>query len=184
MSPERVLAAMETGEMVYMAARWPVAGRRAIAEFVTGKKLGTAPPVTTSSPSATCPPGSDDFARALVGPRWNGWGPTTSNTRFQDAATAGFTASEVLRLKLKWAFGYPGDILVTANGAPTVGGGRVFVASPGGSVYSLSAATGSVSKGELSQAPAGQRLSKMPPAGKMPSATCFRRRAARWRDDA
>jgi mono/diheme cytochrome c family protein len=28
MSPERVLDAMETGEMVYMAARWPVAVHR------------------------------------------------------------------------------------------------------------------------------------------------------------
>jgi hypothetical protein len=28
MSPERVLTAMETGEMIYMAARWPAARRR------------------------------------------------------------------------------------------------------------------------------------------------------------
>lgn len=144
MSPERVLEAMENGEMVYMAARWPVAGRRAIAEFVTGKKLGAAPNPNTLSPSAMCPEGVDDFANPLTGPRWNGWGPNILNTRFQDSASAGLTAKQIPRLKLKWAFGYPGDILVTSNGAPTLAGGRVFVASPGGIVYSLSAATGCV----------------------------------------
>lgn len=144
MSPERVLDAMETGPMLYMAARWPAAGRRAIAEFVTEKKLGTAALATALSPAAMCAPGADDFTNPLAGPRWNGWGPDTSNTRFQDAAMAGLTASQIPRLKLKWAFGYPGDTLATSNGAPTVVGGRVFVASPGGAVYSLSAATGCV----------------------------------------
>ena len=43
MSPERVLAAMETGEMISMGMRWPFEGRRAIAEYVTGKAFGTAP---------------------------------------------------------------------------------------------------------------------------------------------
>src|SRR5258708_24954851 len=41
MSPERVLAAMETGEMVTMGMRWPAEGRRSIAEFLTGKAFGT-----------------------------------------------------------------------------------------------------------------------------------------------
>jgi polyvinyl alcohol dehydrogenase (cytochrome) len=144
MSPERVLDAMETGEMVYMAARWPVAGRRAIAEFVTEKKLGAAPPVTALSPTGFCPPGQDDFINPISGPRWNGWGPNTANTRFQNATMAGLTADQIPRLKLKWAFGYPGDIMATANGAPTIVGGRVFVAGPNGTVFSLSAATGCV----------------------------------------
>src|SRR5580704_4086173 len=52
MSPEHVLAAMETGPMLYMAARWPAAGRRAIAEFVTEKKLGTVALATALSPAA------------------------------------------------------------------------------------------------------------------------------------
>src|SRR5579862_3730696 len=83
MSPEHVLDAMESGPMTYMAARWPQAGRRAIAEFITGKTLGAGPAATTLSPSAMCPPGSGDFANPLSGPRWNGWGVNTSNTRFQ-----------------------------------------------------------------------------------------------------
>jgi PQQ-like domain len=121
-----------------------VAGRRAIAEFVTGKKLGTDPPVTALPLAARCQPGPDDFTNPLSAPRWNGWGPNTTNSGFQDSAMAGLTADQIPRLKLKWAFGYPGDIMATANGAPTVVGGRVFVAGPNGSVFSLSAATGCV----------------------------------------
>src|ERR1700689_3635808 len=87
-----------------------------------------------------CAPGCKHFA--LILSAWNGWGTNTSNTRFQDAATAGLTGDQVPRLKLKWAFGFPGEL--NANAHPTYAGGRVFVGSPGGKVYSLSAATGCV----------------------------------------
>lgn len=55
MSPERVLAAMESGAMVPMAGRLSAAERRALAEFLTGKNLGqTIPPpqgICTAAPS-------------------------------------------------------------------------------------------------------------------------------------
>jgi polyvinyl alcohol dehydrogenase (cytochrome) len=44
MSPERVLAAMESGAMVPMAGRLSAAERRALAEFLTGKTLGQKTP--------------------------------------------------------------------------------------------------------------------------------------------
>jgi len=139
MSPDRVLAAMESGEMVYMASRWPAAGRRAIAEFITGKPLNAA----ASAPSeATCATSSAAFRES--GPAWNGWGANTSNTRFQESAAAGLTAADVPRLKLKWAFGFPGDILTTANGAPTIAGGLIFVGAPNARVYALDAASGCI----------------------------------------
>ncbi|HXP83196.1 MAG TPA: PQQ-binding-like beta-propeller repeat protein [Bryobacteraceae bacterium] len=142
MTPERVLAALETGPMISMANRYSAADRRAIAEYVTGKKfsqaLDTAPPA-----KAMCAPGTGgDFAGAISGPQWNGWGVNTLNTRFQDSAAAGLTADQLSRLKVKWAFGFPGDI--TAYAQPAVVGGRVFVGSQGGKIYSLSAATGCV----------------------------------------
>src|SRR5215472_8849248 len=72
-----------------------------------------------------------------------GWlGANLTNTRFQETALAGLTAVEVPRLKLKWAFGFPGDVAATAQ--PTIAGGRVFVGSQGGRVYSLSMATGCI----------------------------------------
>jgi polyvinyl alcohol dehydrogenase (cytochrome) len=141
MSPERVLAAMETGEMVTMGMRWPADGRRSIAEFLTGKSFGTS--LTTEPPqSAMCAKPVAGFKDPLNGPAWNGWGVNTANTRFQTAAMAGITAAQVPRLKLKWAFGFPGEL--TANGHPTYVGGRVFVGSPGGKVYSLNAARGCI----------------------------------------
>lgn len=143
MTPERVLAALETGPMISMANRYSAADRRAIAEFVTGKKFSetfsTAPPA-----KAMCSPNgaAGEFAASLSAPQWNGWGVNTLNTRFQDSAAAGLSADQVARLKVKWAFGFPGDI--TAYAQPAVVGGRVFVGSQGGKIYALSAATGCV----------------------------------------
>ena len=141
MSPERVLAALESGVMISMTAARTAVERRAIAEFVTGKSFGR-PLMTTPSPQSMCAAKARDFANPLADPAWNGWGVNTSNTRFQDGAGAGLTAAQVPRLKLKWAFGFPGD--VAADAQPTVVGGRVFVGSQSGNVYALDAATGCI----------------------------------------
>ena len=141
MSPERVLAALESGAMISMTAQRTTAERRAVAEFVTAKSFGQAFD-TTPSPQAMCPTTAGQVSNPLAGPMWNGWGVNTSNTRLQDAATAGFTAAQVPRLKLKWAFGFPGD--VSADAQSTIVGGRVFVGSQGGNVYALSATTGCI----------------------------------------
>jgi polyvinyl alcohol dehydrogenase (cytochrome) len=141
MTPERVLTALESGVMLSMASNRTSVERRAIAEFVTGKSFA-APLSTTPPPEAMCRAADKSFADPLAGPRWNGWGVNTNNTRYQDAATAGFTAAEVPRLQLKWAFGFPGEL--SSDSQPTVVGGRVFVGTQSGTVYALSAATGCV----------------------------------------
>ncbi len=140
MTPDRVLAALETGAMITMTSRRTAAERRAIAEFVTGKslsqKLETAP-----KPQAMCREGAGQFT--LNGPLWNGWGQNTFNARFQDAAAARLTAAQVPRLKLKWAFGFPGELI--SNAQASLAGGRVFVGSGSGvMVYSLDAASGCI----------------------------------------
>jgi polyvinyl alcohol dehydrogenase (cytochrome) len=142
MTADQVLAAMETGPMISMASRRTAAERRILAEFLTGKALGSKLE-TTPPREAMCPVSSANAAANLsAGPAWIGWGANLANTRFEDAASAGLTAAEVPRLKVKWAFGFPGD--QSANAQPTIAGGRVFVGSAGGKVYSLSAATGCV----------------------------------------
>lgn len=141
MSPEHVLKTLESGAMVAIASRLSARERRAVAEFVTGKSFGHAPQ-TTPPPQAMCAEGSTGFAEPLRGAQWNGWGANVANSRFQDASMAGLTAAQLPRLKLKWAFGFPGD--VSASAQPMIAGGRVFVGSQGGKVYSLSAATGCV----------------------------------------
>jgi polyvinyl alcohol dehydrogenase (cytochrome) len=145
MTAERVLTAMESGPMISMASRDNGAERRAIAQFVTGKPLSardlsTLPPQGAMCVTAQNTPGG--FANPLTGKNWNGWGDNTSNTRFQDSGNAGITAAQAPRLKVKWAFGFPGDL--DANAQPTIVGGRVFVGSQSGTVYSLSADSGCV----------------------------------------
>ena len=138
MAPERILAALESGVMISMMAARTSAERRAVSEYLAGKPFGRAL-VTTPAPQTMCTAKAGEFANPLSGSSWNGWGTNTSNTRFQDRG-AGITAAQVPRLKLKWAFGFPGD--VAADAQPSIVGGRVFVGSQSGNVYALDAATG------------------------------------------
>jgi polyvinyl alcohol dehydrogenase (cytochrome) len=141
MAPERILAALESGAMISMMAARTSAERRAVSEFLAGKPFGR--PLLTAPPQqAMCVAKAGEFANPLSGSLWNGWGSNTANTRFQDAGGAGLTAAQVPRLKLKWAFGFPGD--VAADAQPTVVGGRVFVGSQSGNVYALDAGTGCI----------------------------------------
>jgi polyvinyl alcohol dehydrogenase (cytochrome) len=77
---------------------------------------------------------------AGTGPAWNGWGGTLNNARFVSSADAELTAGNVPGLKLKWAFAFPGDL--SAYSQPVVFGGRLFVGSAGGTIYSLDTKTG------------------------------------------
>jgi polyvinyl alcohol dehydrogenase (cytochrome) len=138
MTAERVLAAMESGPMIAMASRLSTAERHAVAEFVTGRPLGHAS--TSPLPETMCPQAPGALNAARSGAQWNSWGANLANTRAQDGRAAGFTAAEVPRLKLKWAFGFLGDASSIAQ--PTIAGGRIYVGSQGGRVYSLNADTG------------------------------------------
>ena len=75
-------------------------------------------------------------------PMWNGWGASLENTHFQKSAQAGLTAGDVPTLHLLWAFGFPDTTSAWAQ--PTVAGGRLFVGSQNGTVYSLDAASGCI----------------------------------------
>ena len=70
--------------------------------------------------------------------QWNGWSIRPDNTRYQpDPALA---AADVPKLKLKWAFEYPG----AKNGQATVIGDRLYVTSMAGVVYALNARSGCI----------------------------------------
>ena len=71
---------------------------------------------------------------------WTGWGGDSNNSHFQ--TKPGLTATDVPKLKLKWAFGFPKDPV--ASSQPAVVGGRLFVGSAAGAVYSFDAATGCI----------------------------------------
>jgi polyvinyl alcohol dehydrogenase (cytochrome) len=91
--------------------------------------------------SGACPSdGAAAFADPLNKPHWNGWGVDPSQHRFQPADMARLAPSDVARLKLKWAFGFRGAVRSVAQ--PTIFGGRVFIGSQNGKVYSLDAKSG------------------------------------------
>jgi len=134
-TPEAVMAAMFTGAMLTQAAGLTEDEGRAIALFITGKKFGT----VSDAMSGQCTTPLRKFAPDSNAD-WNGWGVDPSNSRFQPSP--GLSAADVPRLKLKWAFGFPGDNAAAAQ--PTVVGGRVFVGSNRGTVYSLDQTTGCI----------------------------------------
>ncbi|HYL74059.1 MAG TPA: PQQ-binding-like beta-propeller repeat protein, partial [Bryobacteraceae bacterium] len=131
-SPEEVFKTMFAGAMQPQSAGITPEEGRAIALYLTGKEFGKA----AAPMSGMCPGGAKPFQ--MDGASWNGWSPDTANTRYQ--AHAGLTAEQTPKLKLKWAFGFPETSVAFAQ--PTVVGGRVFVGSGSGKVYSLDAATG------------------------------------------
>jgi len=112
--------------------------RRAVAEFATGKKVGGD---VSGADTGRC----TGTARANTAGRavaWAGWSPTITNTRFQSREMAGLSAADVPKLTLKWSLGFP-DASV-AWSSPTVAGGRVYVGSQNGTVYSLDAKSGCI----------------------------------------
>jgi polyvinyl alcohol dehydrogenase (cytochrome) len=141
MSPERVLAALESGPMISMANRRSAADRRAIAEFITGKSFER-PLDTAPAEAAMCSGPLPEFTNPTAGPLWNGWGGDLLNTRFETSAEAGIGATDVSKLKVKWAFGFPATL--DANAHPILASGRLFIGSMSGTVYSLDAASGCI----------------------------------------
>ncbi len=139
-TPEAVFDALTTGSMKVNAEGLTDAQKRMIAEFITERPLGAALAGQASAMPNRC--ASKPIGALLTGPGWNGWGVDAGNTRFQPAAAAGLTADQVPKLKLKWAFGFPNG--TSAYGQPAIAGGRLFIGSDNGFVYSLDAATGCV----------------------------------------
>jgi len=138
MTPQRILEVLEFGSMVSMTHGRTTAERRALAEFASGKSLGERFTIEPA-PKAMCRSNST-FSIESSQPVWNGFGQNLSNARFQ--SSPGLSAADVPKLKLKWAFGLPGDVQSWAG--ITVVGGRLFVGSIAGNVYSLDARSGCV----------------------------------------
>src|SRR5271156_3218996 len=89
----------------------------------------------TALGDATCPNAAGAVALGSV--QWNGWGRGLDNPRYQPEPA--IRASDVAKLALKWAYGYPG---VTQFGQPTVVDERLFLTSSTGRIYALDAKTG------------------------------------------
>src|SRR5579863_1022303 len=143
LTPEQILQTLEKGAMKAQAAERSRAQRRALAEYLSGKPFSAELPNPIPK-SAFCSDASaaGSSRDVLTGPAWNGWGVTITNSRFEPADVAGMRAENIPRLKLKWAFGFPG---ATSGGTqPVVVGGRLYVADAEGDLFALDAQTGCI----------------------------------------
>jgi polyvinyl alcohol dehydrogenase (cytochrome) len=137
MAPENVYVALTSGVMKSQAEGLSTAQIFALIGYIA--PTGGSHPDTAAQPAPTCK-GDAAFQISAGSAQWNGWSPGLTNSRFEDAAAAGIAAQDVPRLKLKWAFTL-GNV-TAARSQITVAGGRLFIATETGAVYSLDAKTG------------------------------------------
>jgi polyvinyl alcohol dehydrogenase (cytochrome) len=134
LSAARILRTLDGGVMMRIAYGLQRNQREAVANYLGKASDDTAPPA-----SAFCTDRKISLLETSR-PSWTGWSPSLSNDRFQPAGAASLSAEQVRNLKLKWAFGFAGDI--TAYAAPTIYNGVLFVGSAGGVVHAMNAKTG------------------------------------------
>jgi polyvinyl alcohol dehydrogenase (cytochrome) len=108
MPATRILRAMDFGAMMSIAYPLSREERAAVASYIGTPAADTPPPA-----SAYCRNRKvtvSDKAKFV----WNGWSPSGDNTRFQPENVAGLSVDQVKGLKLKWAYGFDGDVTAFA----------------------------------------------------------------------
>jgi polyvinyl alcohol dehydrogenase (cytochrome) len=134
LSVARILRVLDFGVMINVGYLLNREEREAVANY-----LGVQRPDAPVPETAYCKDRNVTIG-ASPNPVWNGWSPSANNARYE--AASGITLTQVGKLKLKWAYGFEGD--VSAFGAPTVLGSTLFVGSAGGLVQALSTDSGCV----------------------------------------
>ena len=126
LSPEQILAALEKGVMKGQGVERSRDERRALAPNICLENDSGNRNLPEVIPrSAYCSGGAGPIKEIAGSPAWNGWGVSVRNMRYQPAKTSDISAGDVPKLKLKWAFGFPGAI--SASAQPVVVNGRVYV---------------------------------------------------------
>ena len=136
LSVTHILRSLDFGEMNNIATKLRLEEREAVAAYL-GVPGGNGLPAA----SAYCADRTVKLASSGK-TEWNGWSPALTNTRYQPNDAAGLPLGQVSRLKLKWAYGFDGDIIAFSQ--PTVLGGHLFVGSASGLVQALSVESGCV----------------------------------------
>ena len=126
--PDDLAATLKTGVMQPMAAGLSDADIDSIAAYLSSDGM-----TEQADDPAAC---ASTAKFSLSGPGWNGWSIDARNSRQQ--RSPGLSKSDVPRLKVKWSMTYIGG----RYGQPTVVGGRLFLTSSSGRIYSLDAKSG------------------------------------------
>jgi polyvinyl alcohol dehydrogenase (cytochrome) len=137
LSRTQILSALDSGPMRAQGAQRTAAERGAIATFLA--RSGAAPAAPELPAAAAC---QGDRPAMDTAVQWSSWGADLANSRFQSSERAGLTAAQVPRLRLRWAFGFPGAS--SASVQPTIVGRWVFLGSTAGRVYALDLMRGCV----------------------------------------
>jgi polyvinyl alcohol dehydrogenase (cytochrome) len=135
-SVTRIQRALDFGLMSNVAGPLKRDERDAVAAYLGSATTGDAVPAKAYCVDRSVKLGSSND------PQWNGWSPSPGNTRYQSGTVAGLNVNQVRRLKLKWAYGFEGDVVAFAQ--PTVLGKYLFVGSASGIVQALSVDSGCV----------------------------------------
>jgi polyvinyl alcohol dehydrogenase (cytochrome) len=136
MMPQSIYGALTEGAMQPYAASLEDQDKRLIAEYLAGVRFEDVPP---ARPQVQCSATSSWRANERT-PAVRGWSVDPENSRFIPEAIARLPVSDIPRLRLKWAFSYPGA--VRARSQPTVLARRLFVGSQNGEVHALDAKSG------------------------------------------
>jgi len=132
LTSDQVLETLTGGPMRQQAAGLSPEDLSQLAIFITYKNTGAWP---RPDPRANlC---KEAASVGETGSEWGSWGRDPENTRLQP--DPGIAAADAPRLKLKWAFAYPGS---EAVGQPTRVGNLLFVPSVTGLIFALDARTG------------------------------------------
>jgi polyvinyl alcohol dehydrogenase (cytochrome) len=134
MTPEAILAVLETGVMQANAATLSTEERRQVSEYLAGSAFGTAQNATL--PACTTPLALD----VNKPPKHRGNGMGERNNRRISKTDGGIDSSNAAALKPLWSLKFPGAN--RARSQPTLAGGVLFVGSHNGNVYALDALTG------------------------------------------
>jgi polyvinyl alcohol dehydrogenase (cytochrome) len=111
---------------------------RALAATLAVVAWSVAGLVRAAAADRPCPASANPGTPVAIGTaEWNGWGRDDGNSRYQPEPA--LRATDVPKLALRWAYALAP---ARSYSQPTVVGGRVFVASSNGWVYSLAARTG------------------------------------------
>jgi polyvinyl alcohol dehydrogenase (cytochrome) len=130
LSPSAIFDSLDTGVMREQGASLDRIDRLLLSQYLGNEAAGADVPIDYCE-------GELSFAGS---PRWNRWGNDKRNDRFQDAARAGVSASDLAELELAWAFGFPGA--QRARSQPAVTDEAIFTGSQSGRVYALDTETG------------------------------------------
>jgi polyvinyl alcohol dehydrogenase (cytochrome) len=133
-TPNVVYAALTDGMMRLQGAPLSDVERRAVATHLTGKQVTDVALQQTTNLCASNPL----LTEPAKSPLWNGWGSDRGNNRY--AVDGGIRAADLPKLKLKWAYGLPGES--QPRGQPSVVAGRLYVGNRAGALYSLDANSG------------------------------------------